>query len=153
MLAATPGTTYFARVRVLDEWGAATGWGPVSRIVVPYDDRVFTASTGWTALTGQKGRFAGTARQSTTIGAALTGTFHASSLALLADVCPTCGKVGIYVDGKLVKTVDTYARTAASRRTVWSMSFPAVGKHTVKLVVVSTPKRQTVRVDALSAGH
>jgi hypothetical protein len=153
VLAATPGTSYFARVRVVDEWGAATGWGPVSKIVVPYDDRAFTASKGWKALAGQKGRYAGTVRQSSTIGDALTGTFYVSSLGLVADVCPTCGKVGIYVDGKLVTTVDTYAKTAASRRTVWSMSFPAVGKHTVKFVVVKTPKRQTVRIDALWAGH
>lgn len=148
---AKPGTLYYLRARLLDNYYNPTAWGPVSTVAVPYDDRAFKTSGRWAALTKQKGRFAGSLREATGAGAALTGTVHGSSLALIADTCSVCGKVKIFVDGKLVATVDTYAKKTGLRRQVWAMKLPSAGKHTIKLVAAGSKKRPKVRIDAFVA--
>jgi hypothetical protein len=45
------------------------------------------------------------------------------------------GTVTIYLDGKKVATLDTYATTTQAGRIVWSKTYAASGKHTVKIVV------------------
>ena len=147
---AKPGSVYYLRARYIDNYSNPTAWGPVAAVAVPYDDRAFKTSGAWTALTGQKGRFARTLRQATGAGAALTGTVHGSTLALIVDSCPLCGKVKIFVDGKLVATVDTYARKATALRQVWSARF-ASGAHKIKLVAAGSKKRPTTRIDAFVA--
>jgi Tol biopolymer transport system component len=148
---ATAGTTYYLRSRVRDAGGHVTPWSSTAMAPVPYDDRALSAKGAWTPLTGQRGRLAGTLRQSSTAGAVLSLRQYGSSFSLIADKCPTCGKVKIFVDGALKATVDTYAKTASVRQQVWSTSFPSIGRHTVKIVVVGTAKRPTVRIDGLVA--
>jgi hypothetical protein len=104
----------------------------------------------WTARSGQSGRFAGTLRESKTAGAALSLRAYGSSFALVADRCSSCGKVNIYVDGKLRTMINLYAASTQTRRQVWSTSFASIGQHTVK-VVVDRARRHTVRIDGLIA--
>lgn len=151
VVTATPGTTYYLRTRVRDNYGSVTPWGPVAVVPVPYDDKAFAASGKWSALTKQKGRFAGTLRETSKAGSALSLTTYGSSFALIADKCATCGKVKIYLDGKLVSTVDTYAKSAAARQSIWSQTFGSIGSHTVKVVAAGTSKRPKVRIDGLVA--
>lgn len=147
---AKPGTVYYLRARYVDNYYNPTAWSPVATVAVPYDDRAFKVAGTWAALTKQKGRFGGTIREANGAGAALTGTVHGSFLALIVETCPTCGKIKIFIDGKRVATVNTYAKKAALRRQVWSANV-APGAHTVKLVAAGDKKRPKVRVDAFVA--
>lgn len=147
---AKAGTTYHLRARILDFAGNPTAWGPVSVVPVPYDDRAFTTTGKWTALTKQNGRFGSTLRESKKAGSTLKLAAHGSRFALIADRCKACGAVKVYVDGRLSATVDTYAKTTSVRRQVWSKTFKTIGRHTITVKVVGTPKRQTVRVDGLT---
>jgi hypothetical protein len=144
------GETYYFITRVRDAAGNLTAWSPPSRVVVPYDDRAFTASPSWTKQTGQKGRYAGTILLGNKAGATLTMSVTGGPLALIADRCALCGKVKVYVDGFLVSTVDTYARTTQTRQEVWA-GYTSASPHRVKLVVVGTAKRPNVRVDGFVA--
>jgi hypothetical protein len=145
---AKAGETYHLRVRVRD--GAkTTAWSAPAVAPVPYDDRAMTAGGTWSARSGG-GRFAGTARAASKAGASLTLAADGSQYALIADRCPSCGAVKIYVDGVLKATVDTYARTAAVRQVVWSTRFASIGAHKIKVVVVGTAKRPEVRVDGVA---
>ena len=146
----TPGATYYLRARVHDSNGNATPWA-TAVAPVPYDDRAFTKSGVWTSAGSQSGRFAGTLRSSKAADASLTLKQWGSQFALITDRCATCGKIKVYLDGKLVATVDTYASSTAKGRQVWSKTFPAIGQHTVRLVVVGTGARPYAKVDALVA--
>lgn len=149
-IAGAAGKTYYLRARVR-QGAAATGWSVAAAAPVPYDDRALTTSGKWKNLSGQKGRFLGTLRTSGVAGASLTLRQYGSTYALIADRCPTCGKVKVYVDGRLKATVDTVAKATAVRQVVWSTTFGSIGRHTVKLVVVGTKGRPNVRVDGLAA--
>ena len=76
-------------------------------------------------------------------------TFTGRAIALVSTVGPAHGAVKIYLDGKYVTTVDTGATTSADRHVVWSHAWSASGSHTLKLVVVRTPGRPRVDVDAV----
>jgi hypothetical protein len=150
VVSAKAGTTYHLRARVRDVGGNKTSWGATSPVVVPYDDRAFTTKGSWTN-TKKSGYFLGTMRQSKAAGASLTLSQYGSTFALVADRCSTCGKVKVYVDGKLLATVDTRASTTRLRQQVWSHTYSSLAKRTIKLVVVGTTGRPNVRIDGLIA--
>jgi hypothetical protein len=53
----------------------------------------------------------------------------------------------VYVDGKLISTVNLYAATTTVRRVVFARTWTAVGTHTIKVVSLATGGRR-VDVDA-----
>lgn len=146
---AVAGQTYHLRVRVRDG-GAANAWSTPAVAPVPYDDRAMTASGTW-AKVSQAGRFGGTLRTSGKKGASLTLSQDGSSFALVADRCPTCGQLKVFVDGVLRATVDTFAAKTTPRQVVWSASYATIGRHRVTVAVVGTAKRPGVRVDGVVA--
>jgi hypothetical protein len=62
-------------------------------------------------------------------------------------VGPTRGQARVYVDGKLAATVDLFAKAFSPRKTVWSRSWPANGRHTIAIAVVGTRGRPFVAID------
>jgi hypothetical protein len=50
------------------------------------------------------------------------------------------GKAAVYVDGKKIGVVDLYAKSAASRRTVFFVTGLTSGRHKVKIVVLGTKR-------------
>ena len=113
-LAATPGRTYCFGVRA----SGADAWSADHCTTAPLDDRSLTAGAGWTR--GTSGAYyGGTFSLSRTAGATLTRTgVQARRLAVVATRCPTCGTVGVYVNGALVRKVSLAASTTAYRQVV-----------------------------------
>lgn len=86
-------------------------------------------------------------RYAVTPGARATFAFDGHAVTWSGPVGPTRGQARIYVDGKLAATVDLYARAFSPRRTVWSKTWPANGKHTIAIVVAGTHGRPFVAID------
>ena len=121
---------------------------------MPYDDRAFTPDGGtWRSPSGRAGAYLDTLRASGQPGARLLrAPVFGSRLQLVAEMCPTCGKVRIVLDGRDEFVVDTYAPTVRHRQVVWvSRAFTQVEWHLLRLFVLGTPKRADVRVDGLVA--
>ena len=68
---------------------------------------------------------------------------------LIGDKCTGCGKFQVYVDGKLVKTVDSHASSTLSRQTLYSRTFTGTKTHTIKIKTLGTAGRPKVRIDAI----
>ncbi|MGQ0464689.1 MAG: hypothetical protein ACT4QG_05135 [Sporichthyaceae bacterium] len=147
---ATAGATYYLRTRIRDGGGNVTEWGAPAIAWVPYDDRSLTASGTWKAATGAS-NFAGTLRTATKAGAALSKSFHGSYFPVIAQTCSTCGQFKVFLDGVLLKTVDTRSSSTKSRQVVWSITKPILDRRTLKIVVVGTKGRPTVRIDGFVA--
>ena len=133
--------------RTRDAAGNLSAWASAMRCTaVPLDDRRFAASTGWTRGT-TSGWFNGTSTSTTRYGATLSrANLVTKRLHLLALRCPSCGKVGVYVGGKLVGTV-SLASSTTSRVTVALPTF-SLTRATVTLKVLTSGK--LVRVDGLA---
>ncbi|MGW1716106.1 peptidoglycan recognition protein family protein [Streptomyces sp. NPDC002156] len=81
--------------------------------------------------------------------ASLTWTFTGRSAALAVSRASTSGQVNVFVDGVKVATVDLKSSTTKYRDAIWTKSWSASAKHTVKIVVVGTTGRPAVTTDGL----
>jgi hypothetical protein len=115
---------------------------------VVYQENRLKYSAGWSAAKSGAAH-GGTFRSTASAGASASAAVKARSVALVASRSVTQGAVRVYLDGKLVTTVDLYAAKAAPRQVVWTYAWPTVGNHTVKIVNVGTKGRPRANVDAL----
>ncbi|WP_329277417.1 peptidoglycan recognition protein family protein [Streptomyces sp. NBC_01451] len=81
--------------------------------------------------------------------ASLTWTFTGRSAALAVSRASTSGQVNVFVDGVKVATVDLKSATTKYRDAIWTKTWSASAKHTVKIVVVGTSGRPAVTTDGL----
>jgi len=86
---------------------------------------------------------------STQPGASARLDFHGRSVSWIASRGPTRGQARVYIDGRLVATIDLHASSLQHRRTVYRKSWANPGNHRIEIVVVGTPGRPRVDVDAL----
>ncbi|MGW0857457.1 peptidoglycan recognition protein family protein [Streptomyces sp. NPDC002690] len=108
-----------------------------------------TARTGtWTAKSSTS-YLGGKSYSSSAKNASMTWTFTGRSAALVVSRASTSGQVYVYVDGKKTATVDLKSATTKYRDAIWTTTWPAAAKHTVKLVVVGTSGRPAVTTDGL----
>ncbi|MGW1277030.1 N-acetylmuramoyl-L-alanine amidase [Streptomyces tsukubensis] len=91
----------------------------------------------------------GKSYSSATKNASLTWTFTGRSAAWVVSRAATSGQANVYVDGKLVKTVDLKSTATKYRDAIWTQTWATSAKHTVKIVVVGTAKRPTITTDGL----
>ncbi|MCX5399859.1 peptidoglycan recognition protein [Streptomyces sp. NBC_00102] len=81
--------------------------------------------------------------------ASISWTFTGRSAALVVSRASTSGQVYVYVDGKKTATVDLKSTTTKYRDAIWTTTWSAAAKHTVKLVVVGTTGRPAITTDGL----
>lgn len=150
-VALAPAGTIRHRVRPIATDGTPGEWTAgrrlVPRLVQQSASAVRFAGT-WTTVYAS-GYSGGSARSSSTAGASLTYSVAATSVALVASVGPTRGKVRVYVDGVATATVDLYAATSRARVVVWQRSWGLGTLRTVRFVVLGTSGRPRVDIDAL----
>lgn len=140
------GSTYCWQVRSLDKAAIASAWSPERCSALPLDDRALAVSAGWSRITGA-GYYAGTATQTTKLGAVLTRSgAQLKRLAVVATKCPTCGIAGLYVNGIRVGTVDLYRATAAHQQLV---VLPAFTYRTGTVTLKALTSGELVRIDGL----
>jgi hypothetical protein len=90
----------------------------------------------------------GKAHYATAAGATATFAFTGRAIRWQGPVGPTRGKARISLDGNVVATIDLRARSFRARKSVWSMSWPGAGAHTVVVEVLGTRGRPYVAIDA-----
>jgi hypothetical protein len=106
------------------------------------------AYDGEWASAGHPDYLGGQARWATDRGASVSIEFTGVGIAWIGPSGPTRGKARIYVDGRLVKTVDTYAATFDPSRVLFSTSYTTQKPRTLKVVVLGTRGHPMVAIDA-----
>ncbi|MFF0073892.1 N-acetylmuramoyl-L-alanine amidase [Streptomyces sp. NPDC005494] len=107
-----------------------------------------TRSGSWTTKSSSS-YLGGRSYSSGTKNAALTWTFTGRSVAWVVSRASTSGQAYVYVDGVKAATVDLKSSTTQYRQAIWTKSWSASAKHTVKIVVVGTSGRPTLTTDGL----
>ena len=140
-----PGTYYCFSVYAFDDRGSQSYPAENACTTVPVDDRVFIRSPGWRAGTGSN-YYLGTYLSSSTNHATLTRTrIRAREISLVATTCPTCGKVRVYWNGVVLKTVDLHSPSTRYRQVLPVARFPDHGRSgTLRLEVWGAGKRVVI---------
>ena len=93
------------------------------------------------AYTGNAVRYGTIARSRATF------VFNAHAVTWFGPVGPTRGQARVFIDGKLVTTVDLYARDFAARKAVFTKTWKKNERHTLTIEVVGTAGRPYVAID------
>ncbi len=145
-----PGHSYRFRVRARDKAGNVGTWVYASTWYASLTQHSSSSITY--AGTWSKGTTAqysgGTVKFATGAGASATLAFNGRAISLVTTRRSTGGEVQVWIDGLLAGTIDTYAESTAYRQVVFSKAWSGYGSHTIKLVVVGTPDRPRVDLDA-----
>jgi Glycosyl hydrolases family 16 len=119
-----------------------------------YQTRVFQESTVLAKYVGtwnrqQGDQFMGSyAATSTQADAAVDFTFTGSAVSWIGPEGPNQGKARVYLDGRYVRTVDTYSRNPRPRESLFTASFSDVTDHTLTIHVLASTAGRVVTVDA-----
>jgi hypothetical protein len=119
-----------------------------------YETRVFQESTAYASYSGswdqrQDDQYLGTyAAVSGQLGARVTFTFTGSAVSWIGPEGPDQGKAAVYVDGRLVRTVDAYSRSLRPRETLFTTWFSGLTEHTLTIEAIGTTALEAASVDA-----
>lgn len=113
-LPAVTGTTTCFSFRIRDRQGLASAWTGQQCTATPTDDRALTASPGWTRDRSGPS-YASTTSTTSRAGATLRLGVQAQKAWVLVTRCHGCGRLGVYLDGRLLRTVDLEASRTAAR--------------------------------------
>ena len=86
-------------------------------------------------------------RRTRSRGASASLSFTGRSVAWVARRGPTSGRAQIYIDGRLVKTIDLRSATRIDREVVYQRTWSAVGSHTIRIVNLGTSGRPRIDLD------
>ncbi|MEI7745102.1 MAG: hypothetical protein WCK58_15300, partial [Chloroflexota bacterium] len=146
--APTTGSVRF-RVTPVDR----AGWSGPTRTGVAVSARLVQGSStsvhysgAWTTA-GGTAYSGGSVRWASGAGASASYTFTGRGIGLVTSFASPRGAVKVYVDGVLKATVDCGSGTA-NRMVAWQKTWSTPGAHTLKVVVVGTPGRSRVDLDA-----
>ena len=142
------GDTYCFEVQPHDGSDAGHGYSNETCTAVPLDDQDLTASSGWSVKAGVND-YEGTLSVSKTRGARLSGPSDAEmkTIDVLVSKCSSCGTIGVYLNGSLLKTLSLHRSTTANKVLVHVATFSSVKTGTVKIKVLSSGS--SVRIDGL----
>jgi outer membrane biosynthesis protein TonB len=121
-----------------------------------YQTRVFQESTVLAKYVGtwnrqQGDQFMGSyAAISTQADAAVDFSFTGSGVSWIGPEGPNQGKARVYVDGRYVRTVDTYSRNPRPRESLFTALFSDVTDHTLSIHVLASTAGRVVTVDAFA---
>jgi hypothetical protein len=90
----------------------------------------------------------GVAKYSRIRSASATLTFTGNQVAWLSRKSPASGRARVYLDGRLVATVNLYSSTTKIKQVVYSRVFTTVRTHRLKIVVLATAGHPRVTVDS-----
>ncbi len=146
----TSGHDYTFRVRAVDKAGRVGDWKTVGpRTGQNVSDA--SSSITWKGKWGSvklKTYLRGAAHWTKTKGATATLRFKGTGVAVVGPIGSTRGKAQVYLDGKLVATVDLKAARFHPRRVVFATNVKN-GSHTIVIKALGTRGRPTVAIDAI----
>ena len=111
------------------------GAAPDGMDVIDISNQAFQFESGWTGETGPQ--FVGGTNKWAGTGSEFTVNFNGSKIYLVGTRDPNHGKADIYIDGKLVDTIDTYASARALGQYIYESPDLKDGAHTLKLKVTT----------------
>jgi hypothetical protein len=138
------------RVRARDVVGNWSAWkyGPTVKGYAYQENYPYIRwSSGWTtqANTAWMGE---AARTTTTATASSTFNFSGRSVAWVGRKGPDRGLVRVWLDGKVVATVDLRSPTAGSRSVLYAYTWSASGSHSLRIENLATAGSPRADVDA-----
>ncbi|MFJ5774984.1 peptidoglycan recognition protein [Streptomyces sp. NPDC093094] len=161
----TPATATFSAAATLSNRtagsGAAATWsmraydyagnyGNVSASFTPLILQETSAvKTGTWSTRSSTSYLGGKSYSSASKSASLTWTFTGRSASWVVSRASTSGQAYVYVDGVKTATVDLKSTATLYRQAIWTKTWSAAAKHTIKIVVVATTGRPTVTTDGL----
>ena len=147
-LKATTGTTYCFSAGVTDEAGNTSEWSSERCTLVPLDDRDLLATSGWVKRSGN-GFYLGTIAKTKHGDSSLVARdVRVRDIDLVAQRCPSCGKVALFFNGTRVARVGLRSDRTLNKRVIHAFSFGSTRRGNVKLVVIS--KGSPVKIDGLA---
>jgi hypothetical protein len=111
-------------------------------------DSAFVYSSGWTQVSDSRA-INGEFMVTDVVGSSVTFTFSGTKFSIIYKTGPVFGKMDVYVDGKIVGTINQYTGSALFQQKWSYRGTLAVGTHKVKMVF-SSPSGGKVSVDAVS---
>jgi hypothetical protein len=148
VVALPPGHSYRFRVRAVDRAGRVSSWAAGSNTVLARRQQGAGryAGSGWLSA-GSAVYLGGSAKASRSARAGVTFAFSGTGVAWVGPVGPTRGRASVYLDGRLVTTVNLY-RPAFQARQVLYAARVAAGSHILTIRVAGTAGHPWVAVDA-----
>jgi hypothetical protein len=128
---------------------------PVSGLFAGYRTETYEETDSHLAFTGVwhmerlVGYIDGAAMAATAATARMTVRFTGTGIAWVGPVGPTQGRAKVYLDGRLVKNVDTSASGFNATNVLYSTTFAASAAGTLVVEVAGTKNRPKVAVDAI----
>lgn len=140
------GSTYAFRVQAFDAFGNSTAVATSQQTTVPYDQTRARYSRGYGSA-----RFSDAWYHSVTILKTTGGygvvTLPGHRFQLLITRCSTCGVVEVLYGGRVLATVDTYARVRTPRQVVATVTWTSNANRTLTVRAKGTKNRPNVYVD------
>ena len=137
-LSAGKGYTYCLSARSRDKAGNTSAWSAERCTSVALDDRALGASAGWGRSTSAA-YYGGTVTSTSRKGVTLTRTgVQTRRLALVATTCRGCGTVGVYWNGRLVRTLSLNSSATSHRRVLTIADFGGVRSGTLTIRTLNT---------------
>lgn len=142
------GKNYYFRVRAEDRAGNVSRYSSVKRTIVPFDNNSRVKNhVRFGSRTRNTRAYKNTLRYTTKTGARITYKFRGRGVYLITTKARTRSKAKIYIDNKLIKTVNTYSARTRYRKVVFRKLWKKRGNHTIKIVNVGNRRR--LDIDAL----
>ncbi|HYI44749.1 MAG TPA: glycoside hydrolase family 25 protein [Actinomycetota bacterium] len=146
-LRADTGAAYCFSARATDQAGNVSEWSGERCTDVPLDDRDLSASTDWRRGTSRS-FFLRTFLRTRAKGASLSaGGVSVREIHVVAQTCPSCGKLAVLLDGRRVGTVGLRSKRARSGQVIRVKRFTSLRNGVVELEVISG--RAPVKIDGL----
>jgi hypothetical protein len=140
------GYDYCMQVRARSVAGDVGACSPARCIARVLDDKALGYSSGWTRRAGSS-YYDGSALVTTAAGRTLTRTGAVvERIGVLATTCSTCGKVGVYVGGTLVGSVNLAASSTHYRTLLYVSRFSL---RSGSVVLKTLTSNKLVQVDGL----
>jgi hypothetical protein len=145
-----PAHAYTFRVRAADRASNTTPWvsGVKSTIKLWQEANSKIRYAGTWRSASNTAFWGRGARKATAYGASASLTFTGRSFAWVARTGRDRGEAIVFIDGRQVKTVDLHSSTTRNKRVVFAQSWDDALPRTIKIVVVGTPSRPAVEIDA-----
>jgi hypothetical protein len=131
-------------------WSLITTWRGTHTVSIVQETSPLPRWTGTWGMRTHDSYLGDHARSSLTSGASTTLTFRGSGIAWIGAVGPKRGKARVYLDGVLVRVVDTYASSFRGGRALFARSWSSEGEHTIRIVNAGTSGRPAVALDAFA---
>lgn len=123
------------RVRAVDDLGRRSEWRATDRFGLDIDQQgQAKLRRGWSSTAGSD-LSGGSALWTSSRGAAATYTFRGRSIRWIGSTGADHGRAKVYLDGRLVATVDAWSATRQTCRVLFAKTLKP-GKHTLRIVVL-----------------